>query len=153
MCARVVIVGAGLTGLSSAYALEQLGLDYILVEKRSHIGGLCSTSITEEGFVFDKSMHVFHSRTRWVRSLIQTLLDEGGIKLVEHVRKAKILFEGEYLPYPFQASFYFLSNKQVLVECIDGIKKALSGQKLKPHNFEQYVKYWPWHKQALYDSL
>ncbi len=41
--ARVVILGAGLTGLSAAYHLEQQGIfDYKIFEKNSSAGGSCA---------------------------------------------------------------------------------------------------------------
>lgn len=136
---QILIIGAGLTGLSAAYALEQLGLDYVIIEKESYIGGLCSTVITEEGFVFDRSMHLLHLRHHWVKSLIENLLKENCTTLIEHMRKAEVYFEGEYIPYPFQSFFYLLSDKQVVDECIHGIKKARNKQKKNPQNFEQYI--------------
>jgi len=133
-------MGAGLTGLSTAFALEQLGLDYVIVEKESHIGGLCSTVVTDEGFVFDRSIHVLHMRFRWVKNLIERLLNENGATLVEHVRKAEVYFEGEHIPYPFQSFFYLLSNKQVVDECIHGINESRNKQKVNSQNFEQYIE-------------
>lgn len=138
---QTLIIGAGLTGLSAAYALEQHGLDYVIVEKESHIGGLCSNFVTKEGFIFDKTMHVLHLRTQWVKDQIEKLLNENGIKLIEHARNAKIYFKGEYIPYPFQSFFYLLSDKQVVDECIDGIKESLNKPKTNLQNFEQYINY------------
>ena len=39
--AEVVILGAGLTGLSAAIHLQQAGTDYAIYEKEDRVGGLC----------------------------------------------------------------------------------------------------------------
>lgn len=39
MKTQVAIIGAGLSGLYSAYLLDELGIDYVIVEARSRIGG------------------------------------------------------------------------------------------------------------------
>ena len=42
MKTKVLIIGAGLTGLSAAYHLEQAGFyDYLLLEAATTPGGLC----------------------------------------------------------------------------------------------------------------
>ena len=39
---RTLIVGGGITGLGTAYALEQQAdTDYLIVEQQDHVGGLC----------------------------------------------------------------------------------------------------------------
>lgn len=58
--AEVVIIGAGLTGISTAYHFEHYGFDdYILFEKESMPGGLCR-SIMQDGFTFDYTGHLLH---------------------------------------------------------------------------------------------
>lgn len=52
---KVVILGAGLAGLSSAYHLDA---DYEIYEKESEVGGLCR-SRSVNGFVFDYAVHGF----------------------------------------------------------------------------------------------
>lgn len=49
---QVVIVGAGITGLSTAFNLMKKGKDFIIVEKSGHIGGVISTH-AENGFVYE----------------------------------------------------------------------------------------------------
>ena len=42
---RTLILGGGITGLGTAYALEQLGdQDYLVLEAQDHVGGLCATT-------------------------------------------------------------------------------------------------------------
>ncbi|MBP6610680.1 MAG: protoporphyrinogen oxidase [Paludibacter sp.] len=48
----VIIIGAGLTGLSLAYYLKKAGKNMLIVEKSKHIGGVIDTK-TEDGFTYE----------------------------------------------------------------------------------------------------
>jgi oxygen-dependent protoporphyrinogen oxidase len=48
----VIIIGAGLTGLSMAYFLRKKGMNVTVLEKEQHAGGVIKT-ISENGFVFE----------------------------------------------------------------------------------------------------
>ena len=48
----IVIIGAGLTGLTLAYYLKKQGKDVLLIEKSEKAGGVINTE-NEEGFVFE----------------------------------------------------------------------------------------------------
>lgn len=48
----IVIIGAGLTGLTLAYYLKKQGLDILLIEKAEKAGGVINTE-NENGFVFE----------------------------------------------------------------------------------------------------
>lgn len=49
---QVVVIGAGLTGLTVAYYLKKRGIDFIMLEKEDHAGGVISTR-HEDGFTFE----------------------------------------------------------------------------------------------------
>lgn len=49
----VIIIGAGLTGLSTAFYLRQKGLNIVVLEKEKRTGGAICTHI-EDGFVFEE---------------------------------------------------------------------------------------------------
>lgn len=48
----IVVIGAGLTGLSTAFELQRLGRDVVVLEKQSRVGGQIQT-FTENGFTFE----------------------------------------------------------------------------------------------------
>lgn len=58
---ETLIIGAGPTGLGAATRLHQLGRSFIIVDAASAPGGLASTDVTEEGFLFDVGGHVIFS--------------------------------------------------------------------------------------------
>lgn len=50
---KVAIIGGGLTGLSLAFKLQQLGIPYLLFEKSKDFGGVIKT-IKKDGFVYEQ---------------------------------------------------------------------------------------------------
>ena len=53
----VVIVGAGISGLRCAVELESAGVDYLILEKNSFVGGRCS-SLSYDGFILDRGFQI-----------------------------------------------------------------------------------------------
>ncbi|MBU1626261.1 NAD(P)/FAD-dependent oxidoreductase, partial [bacterium] len=53
---KIVIIGAGLTGLSTAYFSKN---STIILDKNEVPGGLCC-SYSEDGFTFDYTGHLLH---------------------------------------------------------------------------------------------
>lgn len=49
---KVAIIGAGITGLTTAFYLQKKGIDVTLYEKSDHIGGVIKT-IKEDGFLYE----------------------------------------------------------------------------------------------------
>lgn len=115
----ILIIGAGLAGLSTAYHLGA-HRDYQMYEKEDQAGGLCR-SYAIEGFTFDYTGHLLHTRNEYTRTLLQTLLP-GALSV--HRRKASIAAQGVLTPYPFQANLYKLP-REVIQECLVGFCRAL----------------------------
>lgn len=135
----VVIVGAGLTGLSCAY---HLGGGYLLVEKELEPGGIVRTRIRQNSFYCDGTGHWLHLRNAAMKELVNKLLPDD---LVEHERKAVIFSHGVFTQYPFQANTFGLP-REVILECLLGLLKAKHpedfGQKPNtepPKNFHDWI--------------
>jgi len=99
--APVIIIGAGLAGLSAGRALGAADVDYLILEAADRPGGLCRTEIVD-GFTFDYTGHLLHLRKGDSKNLIFELI---GDRLVEHTRKASVCVEGVFVDYPIQAHF------------------------------------------------
>jgi len=121
--APTIVLGAGPTGLSAAY---HLGIDCLLLERESTVGGWCR-SIRDGGFTFDHAGHIMFSNDAYVQSLYAKLL---GDNVHWQDREAWIWSKGVYTRYPFQGSLYGLPA-DVLKECLVGAIEARFGP-LKP---------------------
>lgn len=129
----IVILGAGLTGLSTAYHLKS---PYRIYEKESEVGGLCR-SVEVGGFTFDYAAHLLHFRTDYAQNLVRRLLNGN---LAVHNRKAYIYFRGRYIPYPFQANLRYLPWR-VKQECLmELLKSRYSRINRKTENFSDWIE-------------
>jgi len=114
----IAIIGAGLTGLSTAWHLGR-GRQHAIFDQQDAIGGLCR-SPSLDGFTFDHTGHLLHLRDGYTRSLIGRLLS-GRLRKIE--RNAAIFCKGRYLPFPFQANLHGLPQDDLL-ECLEGFIRA-----------------------------
>jgi len=128
----VVIVGAGLAGLSAARFLKR---PYRIFEKENEPGGL-SRSIEKDGFIFDYAGHWFHARQDWVKEfLAESLGDNWSL----HRRDARVFSHGALIPYPFQMNLGALPN-EVALECMMGLIEAKYQMPRRPiRTFEDYI--------------
>jgi len=118
------VIGAGPTGLSAAYHLDQ---DTLLLERNETVGGWCR-SIEDKGFTFDYAGHIMFSNDPYVLELYQALL---GDNVHWQNREAWIYSKGVHTRYPFQGALYGLPPK-VIAECITGAIEARYGSTRQP---------------------
>ena len=146
----ILILGGGITGLSTAYHLEQAGCtDYLLAEKESVFGGLCA-SVQKDGFTLDYGGHLLHLHTPQGERLIRTLL---GDNLVRRKRDARIFFEGKQIPFPFQASLWALPEP-VRRKCAQGLMQITQNPPDKNAVFAHFEAWCLAHfGQGIYDAF
>ena len=128
---QIVIIGAGLSGLSSALALNRD--DYVVLEASDRVGGLATTEVVD-GCVFDITGHWLHLRQDRVKNLINTLLKD---QLKSYIRRAYILFEGRLVNYPFQANLGDLPKEIAARLAIDA-HRAACNRSGEPENFREF---------------
>ena len=90
-----VVIGAGPTGLSAAYHLDE---ETLLLDRNPTVGGWCR-SIEDKGFTFDHAGHIMFSNDPYVKQLYMILL---GNNVHWQNREAWVYSKGVHTRYPFQ---------------------------------------------------
>ncbi|HRN78039.1 MAG TPA: FAD-dependent oxidoreductase [Candidatus Dependentiae bacterium] len=133
--AKIVIIGAGLTGLSAAYHLEKKGFsDYLLFEKESTIGGLCR-SVQQDGFTFDFTGHLLHTSDPYFRALLEDIVGLENFNIIQ--RRSFVYSQDVYTRYPYQINLYGLPT-QTIANCIEGFVQRSTHIK-QPKTFRDWV--------------
>jgi protoporphyrinogen oxidase len=97
---RIVIIGAGPTGLGAAHRLKQMGYEnFAVLEASAQAGGL-SASTTVRGFTWDIGGHVFFGGTPEYHALLDAMVPRDT--WVEHERDARCWVDERFVPYPIQ---------------------------------------------------
>ena len=118
---RIVIIGAGPTGLAAGYRLRELGYtNFLMLEARNKVGGLASSETSANGFTYDIGGHVLFSHYEYFDRLFDKLLgDEYQLLL----RESWVWMCDRFLPYPFQNNIKYLP-REIVLECLLGIIEA-----------------------------
>lgn len=108
------------------------------MDKSAEAGGLATTLIDEQGFLWDLGAHVIFSHYAYFTSLLDFALPSEEWSI--HVREAWVWMRNTCIPYPLQQNLYRLPKDEI-IRCIDGLieveKKRLTFQ--KPTNFREWL--------------
>ncbi len=138
---EVVVIGAGLTGLTVSYYLNKKNIDFITIDNANEVGGVIKTN-KEQGFLFEQGPNTGVIGNTAVVELFNELSDECCLEVAnENVKKRYILKNSEWnhLPLGFKDAiktplFTFKDKIKVLGE---PFRKAGSD----PHeNLADFVK-------------
>ncbi|KAL8712620.1 MAG: hypothetical protein Q9220_003151 [cf. Caloplaca sp. 1 TL-2023] len=137
----VLVIGAGPTGLGAAKRLNQInGPSWKIIDCNETPGGLASTDITPEGFLYDVGGHVIFSHYKYFDDCINEALPKEE-DWYTHQRISYVRCKELWVPYPFQNNISMLPKKEQ-VECMDGmIDAALEARvaNTKPKDFDEWI--------------
>jgi protoporphyrinogen oxidase len=95
---RLVVIGAGPAGLTTAYEAIRLGLPAVVLEKSGDVGGLARTA-AYKGFHFDMGGHRFFTKVASVAKIWRAVLGPG---LLRRPRLSRIYYRGRFFQYPLR---------------------------------------------------
>ncbi|KAF1919422.1 hypothetical protein BDU57DRAFT_512499 [Ampelomyces quisqualis] len=137
----VLVIGAGPTGLGAAKRLHQIdGPSWLIVDANETPGGLASTDVTPEGFLYDVGGHVIFSHYKYFDDCIDEALPKDG-DWYTHQRISYVRCKGQWVPYPFQNNLSML-NKDDQAKCVDGLIDAALEARVaitKPKDFDEWI--------------
>ncbi|RMF64041.1 MAG: protoporphyrinogen oxidase, partial [Calditrichaeota bacterium] len=95
-----VVIGAGISGLATAYRLQKFGLDVLVLEKSSRVGGAIHTEELD-GFLVDYGPNSTLDTSPKIRGFIEEI-GLGSDRIVANASASRryILKHGELLPLP-----------------------------------------------------
>ncbi len=133
--AEVVILGAGLTGLSTAFHLEQQAFyDYEIFDQEDRPGGLMRTTACD-GFLFDYTGHYLHVSDPYFLQFLYALLPQD--QFLSITRKSGIYSHNTFTDYPYQMNLYGLPAN-IICDCIEGFVQRKRHLR-RPQNFYDWV--------------
>jgi len=128
----VVILGAGITGLSAGWLLSNKNIPFIIVEKNPYVGGL-ARSFDWHGFKCDFAAHRLFTTDESVLHQFLNLVPMG-----RHIRRSKIYLDGHWMNDPLDV--IELGMKLPIQDKIrTGTNYLFRPKNLDENNFEDFV--------------
>ncbi|KAF2671048.1 FAD/NAD(P)-binding domain-containing protein [Microthyrium microscopicum] len=146
----VLVIGAGPTGLGAAKRLNQItsfsdnwpqnGPSWLILDSNETPGGLASTDVTPEGFLYDVGGHVIFSHYKYFDDCINEALPKDD-DWYTHQRISYVRYKGLWVPYPFQNNIAMLPKEDQII-CMDGLIDAAMEHRVattKPVDFDEHI--------------
>jgi protoporphyrinogen oxidase len=134
---KIVIIGAGPTGLGAGYRLKELGYEnFQIYDRNPYIGGLASSFTDSAGFTWDIGGHVMFSHYKYYDDCFDKLM---GSDYQLNNRECWVRMFDRWVPYPFQNNIRYLP-KEVTYECLTGLVEAQTKRDYKAaKNFDEFI--------------
>jgi protoporphyrinogen oxidase len=134
---KIVILGAGPTGLGAAYRLKELGYrNFEIYDRLDHAGGLSSSYKDPAGFTWDIGGHVMFSHYKYYDDVFDKLM---GNDFQMNMRECWVRMFDRWVPYPFQNNIRHLPQ-EVTYECLAGLIEAQTKRDhRKAKNFREFI--------------
>ncbi|MCH7827278.1 MAG: protoporphyrinogen oxidase [Bacteroidetes bacterium] len=137
---NIVILGAGISGLTVAYLLKKEGFNVTVLEKNKKAGGTIET-IVENGFLFDKGPN----SSLETYPIIKTLIDE--LKLKDELvyanpigNKRYILKKGKLLHLPMSPRAFLSTSLFSVKAKLRLLKEPFIGKGKSEESIAEFVK-------------
>ncbi len=110
MSKKIVVIGAGISGLTAAYLLSQRGLDVRIIEKKSEVGGSIE-SVNENGFLFDRGPNSALETTPLISKLVKELKVEDELLYANKAANKRYILKNNQLhALPMSPPAFFKSK-------------------------------------------
>jgi len=130
---QIVILGAGISGISAGYHLKEDGHSPIIYEQDSDWGGLCG-NFSIDGFRFDKSVHLSFASNKHVQELFKK-----STEINIHKPDAYNYYKGAWLKHPAQNNLAPLAVDEKVKIITDFIKNSTKKHE-NVTNYEEWLR-------------
>ena len=119
--ARIVVIGAGPTGLGAAWRMRELGHEnFLVLEAHPYTGGLAHSFTDDAGFTWDIGGHVMFSHYDYYDRVFDEVM---GSDYVLNERESWVRVRDRWVPYPFQNNIRYLPERDA-ADCLVGLIRA-----------------------------
>lgn len=135
MVRNFYIIGAGISGLATAYELLKRGEKVTVFEASSEVGGLARTSFWNDDYI-DMGPHIYHTPDEDIKLY---LLDEFGSVLHERHHWSKNLIDGKFYDYPISYDLIDSLNPKIKDKILLELKNSDPEKAKSATNFYDYM--------------
>lgn len=130
---KIVVVGAGIAGLTLCCRLSAAGYSPVLVEKESSVGGLARSFAYDDGYTFDIGPHRFYTEVPDVLAFIHSVLGDDYLTIG---RKSSVKMFNSFFEWPLAWRSLFKMPLKIFISIsLDFLK----GEKREGDSFEAYI--------------
>jgi len=94
---RAIVIGAGVTGLTTAWQLSSANMDTLVLEATSRVGGM-ATTFRHKDFLLDQGPHKFFSVMTDRMEMAEAIVGSDDFLVVP--KRSRIRLSGHFLNYP-----------------------------------------------------
>ncbi len=143
---RIVIIGAGATGLGAAYRLfehlrsRNILVEIVIIEKEQKAGGLASSYRDARGFLWDNGGHVVFSHYAYFdRLMTKAVKDWNVYTRASFVFMKSFSGKRKFIPYPVQNYIHIVDRKEQNIS-LEGSREIQTYPIVQqPQNFSNWL--------------
>jgi protoporphyrinogen oxidase len=132
---KVIILGAGISGLSAGYHLKKVCIKVTLYEKKEEAGGLCRSK-RYGNFIFDYGGHVSFTTDEYVKNLFAKSAND------KYEKKQAVIFnywKGYWIKHEPQNNLHSLP-KEVIKKCLIDFIYSKYENRIEIKNYEDWCQ-------------
>lgn len=127
----IIVLGAGISGISAGYHLGLNEIDYTVFEKNPSWGGLCDNFTIGNGFRFDYFIHLSFTDSDYVKEIFNQ-----STNYINHHPKSRNYYNGVWIKHPAQNNLAPLSIEEKTKIILDFINRPKIAT---PKNYDEWL--------------
>lgn len=136
---RIAIIGAGISGLSTALLLEEKNIPSTIYEKESKPGGLIRCNRVNGSLFHICGGHVFNSKRKDVLDWFWNKFNKEEEFSKAERNSVVFMSDGKKIPYPIE-NHIFLFEKEIQQSFISDLLEISSSKDTGYRNFEEFLQ-------------